>query len=79
MVRRGGLSGHQRIARHLWRMCAALVIAAFSFFIGQQKVMPEFVRGSPLLFGPPLAVLALMIFWLVYVRRSPRFSRALPS
>ncbi|HYJ83920.1 MAG TPA: hypothetical protein VEW26_13895, partial [Allosphingosinicella sp.] len=32
---RGRLVRHQRIARHLWRMCAALAIAAFSFFLGQ--------------------------------------------
>jgi uncharacterized membrane protein len=73
LIRRGGLTGAPRVARHLWRMCAALLIAAFSFFIGQQKVMPEYVRGSPFLFVPPFTVLALMVIWLVYVRRSGRF------
>ncbi|HEX8064806.1 MAG TPA: hypothetical protein VF535_16535, partial [Allosphingosinicella sp.] len=37
---RGRLQRHQRIARHLWRMCAALAIAAFSFFLGQQDQFP---------------------------------------
>jgi len=71
-ILRGRLSRAQRIGRHLWRMCTALLIAAFSFFLGQQKVMPEFIQGSPILFVPPLAVLATMIFWIVRVR----FSRA---
>ncbi|MDB5722464.1 MAG: hypothetical protein JWP15_3082 [Alphaproteobacteria bacterium] len=65
---RGRLSARQRIARHLWRMLTALFIAAMSFFLGQQKVMPAFVRGSPLLFLPPLATLAAMAYWLVRLR-----------
>ena len=44
--------GVQRIARHVWRMCAALLITAFSFFLGQQRVMPVSWQGSPLLFLP---------------------------
>ena len=76
VIRRGGLSGDARIARHLWRMCTALLIAAFSFFIGQQKVMPDWMQGSPLLFAPPLAVLLLMVFWLIRLRlRRSRESR----
>lgn len=72
MLRRGRLEPAQRIARHLWRMSTALLIAAFSFFLGQQKVMPEAIQGSALLFVPPLTVLAAMIFWIFRVR----FSRA---
>ena len=72
-VLRRRLSARQRIGRHLWRMCAALLIAAFSFFLGQQKVMPEAIQGSPWLFVPALAPLVLMIFWLVRAR----FSRVL--
>jgi hypothetical protein len=48
MIWRGGISGAPRIARHLWRMCLALFIAASSFFIGQQKVMPTFMHGLPM-------------------------------
>jgi len=66
------LSGVQRIARHLWRMSTALLIAAFSFFMGQQQHFPEWIQGTFVLFVPPLAVLAAMIFWIVRVR----FSRA---
>jgi uncharacterized membrane protein len=69
---RGGVAGAQRIARHLWRMCFALFFAAGSFFLGQQKVMPAWMHGSPLLFIPALAPLALMIFWLIRVRMKRR-------
>lgn len=62
------LSGAQRLARHLWRMCAALLIAATSFFLGQQKHLPEIVQGTLILFVPPLAVLVTMLFWLVRLR-----------
>jgi hypothetical protein len=62
MILRGGVSGAARIGRHVWRICAALFIAAGAFFFGQQQVMPEFVQGSALLAVPPFAVIALMLF-----------------
>ncbi len=65
---RGGISGQRRIARHLWRMCLALFIAAVSFFFGQQQVFPASVRGSPIFFAPEILVFGLMIFWLFRVR-----------
>jgi hypothetical protein len=34
MLLRGGVVGTQRVARHLWRMCFGLFIAAGSFFLG---------------------------------------------
>jgi hypothetical protein len=64
----GGISGTPRIARHLWRMCLAMFVAVGSFFLGQQRVMPEFMQGSPWLGVPPLAVLAAMAFWLLKLR-----------
>ncbi len=67
-ILRGRLSEAARIARHLWRMCAAFIMAAGSFFLGQQKFLPEFVHGSPWLFASVLLPLALMLFWLVRVR-----------
>jgi uncharacterized membrane protein len=75
VILRGGVSGGQRIARHLWRMCFALFFAASSFFLGQQKVMPAFMHGSPILFLPEIAILGLMIFWLIRVRLANRFTR----
>ncbi|WP_332773042.1 hypothetical protein [Phenylobacterium sp.] len=76
VIRRGGISGAPRIARHLWRMCVALLIATTSFFLGQQKVLPEVLHGSPILFVPILAPLVLMIFWLFRVRFSKAFAQA---
>jgi len=77
MMRSGGVQairGAPRLARHLWRMCMALLIAAFSFFIGQAKVIPEPLRIIPLLIVPPLTVLGAMLYWLwrVRVRRTLR-------
>ena len=57
MIAHGGVSGAKRIVRHLWRMSIAFFIAAASFFLGQQKVMPAYMRGSKLLFVPPLLIL----------------------
>jgi uncharacterized membrane protein len=74
LVRRGVFFGQQRIVRHLWRMCLALFIATGSFFLGQQKVMPAFIQGSPFLFIPALLPLILMIFWLIRVRFTKAFN-----
>jgi hypothetical protein len=78
-ILRRGVSRAQRIARHLWRMSAALLIAALSFFLGQQKVMPESWHGAFWLFLPPLAVLGLMVFWLLRVRFSGAYKRRAPA
>ena len=74
-ILRGRLAGQQRIARHLWRMCAALAIAAFSFFLGQQDEFPAAWRGLAIWFVPPFAVLAAMAFWIVRVRFAAAFRR----
>lgn len=70
---RRGVSGRQRIARHLWRMCFALFIASGSLFAGQPQVFPESLRGSAILNVPVLAPLVLMIFWILVVRLTKRF------
>lgn len=74
-ILRGRLARQQRIARHLWRMCAALAIAAFSFFLGQQDEFPAAWRGLAIWFVPPFAVLAAMIFWIIRVRFAAAFGR----
>jgi hypothetical protein len=73
VIVRRGVSGPQRLARHLWRMCLALLIAVISLFLGQPKVFPPSLRGSPVLFLPVIAVLGLMIFWLIRVLLIRRF------
>lgn len=68
VLRRGGVAGVDRTARHLWRMSLAFFVATGSFFFGQADVLPNAVRQSaiPMVLG--LAPLALMAFWLVRVR-----------
>ena len=62
-----GIQGAHRIARHLWRMCFALLLASISLFVGQSQVFPEPLRNSGLLPIPVLLVLLLMFYWLVRV------------
>ena len=68
MLVRGGISGAQRIARHLWRMCFGLFVASGSFFLGRQRIFPEFVRKSNVLIFLTILPLILLIFWLIRVR-----------
>lgn len=68
VILRKKLTAAQRISRHLWRMCFAFFIATGSFFLGQQKVMPVAVRGSPILYVLAFAPFAVMLFWLVRLR-----------
>ena len=75
VVRRGGLAGVPRIARHLWRMCAAFFIATGSFFFGQADEIPTFLRG-PLTTALGLAPLGFLVFWIVWVRFSRSFRPA---
>ena len=68
ILKSGPLYGTSRIARHLWRMCYALFVAAGSFFLGQAKVIPEPIRIYPMLAIPVIAVIATMFYWLWRVR-----------
>ena len=77
VILQGGVSGVQRISRHLWRMCFALLDAAASFFIGPgQKMMPVWMHGAWYLYVLGLAPLAFMVFWLIRVRIGKRFKGA---
>jgi hypothetical protein len=79
MLRRGGIAGVARTARHIWRMGAAFFIATGSFFFGQADVLPDTVRQSaiPVVLG--LGPLALMAFWLVRVRLPWRRARTVAA
>src|SRR5256886_12841210 len=81
MLVRGGVLGAKRIARHLWRMCFGLFIAAGSFFLGPSnrplRLLSAVGLGqhlSPALFSTGLYLvltilpLILLIFWLIRVR-----------
>ncbi len=63
MIVRGGLAGRQRIARHLWRMCYALIGAVASFIANTSDKWPDFIDAN----FPLYLLLAIMVFWLVRV------------
>lgn len=67
LVRRK-LAPRQRIARHLWRMSVAFFLAAASLFLGQQDDVFWFMQGSILLYIPPFATLAVMVYWAFRMR-----------
>jgi hypothetical protein len=86
MLLRHGLFGAQRIARHLWRMCFGLFIAAGSFFMGPSnrplrllsKVglgqhLPAALFSTALYLVLTLLPLVLLIFWLVRVRSASAY------
>jgi len=75
----GGLSGRARTARHLWRMGLAFSFGTASLFIGQPKVFPPSLRGSPPLVTLGLAPLLLTLWWLARVRAPARARRLPPS
>ncbi|QNM96014.1 hypothetical protein [Chitinimonas koreensis] len=62
---RKGYTGAARIARHLWRMCAALFFASGSLFLGQPQVFPAYLRESAWLFLPVVLPLLCMLSWLL--------------
>ena len=68
MMRSDGIGGAARLARHLWRMCFALFIAATAFFLGQPGAFPKALRIPALLGLPVLTVLVIMLYWLWRVR-----------
>ncbi len=81
MLVRGGIHGAKRIARHLWRMCFGLFIAAGSFFLGGAnrplrllsrvgigQHLPRTLFNTQLYLVLTLSPLVLLVFWLVRVR-----------
>jgi hypothetical protein len=76
MLVRGGISGAQRIARHLWRMCFALFIAAASIFLARQQVFPAVLQKTGVLIFLSFLPLLLMIFWLFRVLLTKAYKKA---
>jgi hypothetical protein len=87
MLVRGGVLGAKRIARHLWRMCFGLFIAAGSFFLGPsnrplrlfstvglRKYLSPALFSTTLYFVLSILPLILLIFWLVRVRFSNAYN-----
>jgi hypothetical protein len=64
--------GGPRLARHLWRTCFALFIAAGSFFSIRErvaKILPEPFATAPMRALPILLLFGAMFYWLWKVRR----------
>jgi hypothetical protein len=69
VVLAGGISGAPRVARHLWRMCLGLTLAAGSFFTNAlPRLLPGPVHVTPIFFLPQLLCLAFLAFWMIRVR-----------
>lgn len=78
VVRFGMPRGGPRLARHLWRMCLALLIAAGTFFSIRErvaKILPEPFTTGPMRALPIVLVFGAMFYWLWRVRNR---RRALP-
>ena len=72
VMRSGMPRGGPRLARHLWRMCFALFIAAGSFFSIRErvaKILPEPFTSGPMRALPILLLFGAMFYWLWRVRR----------
>jgi Domain of unknown function (DUF4386) len=70
-MRFGMPRGGPRLARHLWRMCFALFIAAGSFFSVRErvaKILPEPFTTGPMRALPILLLFGAMFYWLWRVR-----------
>lgn len=71
ILRFGLPRGRPRLARHLWRMCFALFIAAGSFFSIRErvaKILPEPFTSGPMRALPILLLFGAMFYWLWRVR-----------
>lgn len=71
ILRSGMPRGGPRLARHLWRMCFALFIAAGSFFSIRERVatiLPEPFTSGPMRALPILLLFGAMFYWLWRVR-----------
>ena len=71
IMRFGRPRGGPRLARHLWRMCFALFIAAGSFFSLRERVaqiLPEPFTSGPMRALPIVLLFGAMFYWLWRVR-----------
>lgn len=86
-LRRGGVTGAQRLVRHLWRMCIGLFVASGSFFLGRSSTEPlrsnglraklftNAIQATHVTLIPVLIVIALMIYWIVRVKITRTYTR----
>lgn len=72
MFIRGGYIGTQRIARHLWRMGLALLIATLSFYPGQARIFSKALRATNLLYVPHVLLIGSLLIWVARMARRKR-------
>jgi uncharacterized membrane protein len=75
MFIRGGYTGRPRIARHLWRMCLALLIATLSFYPGQAKLFSKALRATNLLYVPHVLLIGSILWWIARMQSARRDAR----
>jgi hypothetical protein len=71
IMRFGSPKGAPRLARHLWRMCFALFIAAGSFFSMRERVatiLPEPFTSGPMRALPIVLLFGTVLYWRWRVR-----------
>ena len=77
VVMTGGIAGAPRIARHLWRMCLGLTMAAGSAFTnGLPRLLPGPMHVPAAFFFPQFIPLGFLVFWMIRVRLTGWFNRA---
>ena len=72
ILRSGMPRGGPRLARHLWRMCFALFIAAATFFSIRErvaKILPWPFTSGPMRALPIVLLFGAMFYWLWRLRR----------
>jgi hypothetical protein len=79
MLVRRGISGMQRLARHLWRMNFAWFIASASIFLARPHLFPVFFRKSGILIFLTVLPLIMLIFWFARVKFTSAFKRPAPT
>ena len=82
VLRFGMPRGAPRLARHLWRMCFGLFIAAGSFFSVRERVatiLPAPFTTAPMRALPIVLLFGAMFYWLWRVRGGRRLGFGLAS
>jgi uncharacterized membrane protein len=73
------ISGTQRIARHLWRMCFGLFFPSGSIFIARPHLFPAWLSTTHILLLLGVLPLIMLAFWMLRVRFPNAYQRtALP-
>lgn len=72
MIIHGGHAGKHRIARHLWRMCYAMLGAMASFVANTSDKWPDFIDADL----PIYILILVMFYWLFRVLFTKWFNKA---